>query len=82
MAEVRYEVQIGPSSGTSSTGYDLSQELQVDLRFVNLASPMQAGGPDIVGEIGPDSAYKRRVRESLDQSVRENAGVWRDLSKR
>jgi hypothetical protein len=82
VADVPYEVRIGPSSGTTQTAYNLNQDIHVDLRFVALSTPMHAGGPDIPQGVRPESGHNRRVRESLDRSIRENAPIWRELSKR
>jgi len=77
-----YDVRVGPSSGTTPTGYHLTQEVDANLHFVAITSHMHTGGPDITSGDINESPHRRRVRESLDRSIRENATIWQELSKR
>lgn len=83
MFDTRYQIGISPSSGTSTTGYDIcGQQVSLDITFISLTSPIQFGGPDYIGEENPAIARKRAIRDSLERSIQENAVIWQELSER
>lgn len=82
MLDIMRAQSMSPSNSTTSSGFKVTGDMPgIAQEFVMLATPEQSGAPDnLTGPLVGDALHQR-VHESLARSMKENAPIWRELSK-